>query len=539
LISLLFFVTVVGLQWAGGAFSAEFGQHSDETAHYVGGLMVRDYIAALAPAPPMKFAEDYYLHYPKMALGHWPPFFYIVQAAWTSLFSASRVSVLVLMALLTTLLAVALHLVLRGEFSTPVGIGSGLLLISLPMVQAHTGMVMSESLVTLLAFCAVLFFGRYIDTERWQDAAWFGLLASFAILTKATGFTLALVPPMATLLSRRFQLLLRPSFWLPAVIVLVLCGPWYALAPGAMHEIEFPEGRLAFSPYKILDIPRQLVQLTGAGLLLLIGVGLSVRIVSPIVKRKQIPAKWAAVAALLLSFVVFRSWVPIFAAHESRYLVTIVPPLIMFLIAGVSWLATRLPLGRLTARHKIAFLALLGGLVYMLETFTIPEKASYGFQEVAQDLLSRPQFRDSVFLISSEAGGEGRFTSEVAMRERRPGHYVLRATKVLASVTWFGHRYTPNYRTPAQLMDYLESVPVGVLVMDYTPGLPLREHHRLLQAMLKAYPESWELIGSYSGDKNVTASGGILVYRLVGHESKPLGKIRIDMRDRLNKILEN
>ncbi len=69
--------------------------------------MVRDYLANLASlnfSGPMEFAENYYVHYPEVALGHWPPTFYVVQALWTLPFSASRGSVILLMSVLTAIL---------------------------------------------------------------------------------------------------------------------------------------------------------------------------------------------------------------------------------------------------------------------------------------------------------------------------------------------------------------------------------------------------------------------------------------------------
>ena len=53
----------------------------------------------------MEFAENYYVHYPEVALGHWPPTFYVVQALWTLPFFASRGSVILLMSVLTAILA--------------------------------------------------------------------------------------------------------------------------------------------------------------------------------------------------------------------------------------------------------------------------------------------------------------------------------------------------------------------------------------------------------------------------------------------------
>lgn len=97
---LAFLAVALGLQWHDGAFLGEFGAHPDEAAHYVTGLMFHDYTAVMHFGSPMRFAENYYLHYPKVAIGHWPPVFYLIQGIWTIPFSTSRVSVMVLMAVL-------------------------------------------------------------------------------------------------------------------------------------------------------------------------------------------------------------------------------------------------------------------------------------------------------------------------------------------------------------------------------------------------------------------------------------------------------
>ena len=105
LVYLVFLLVAVGFQWMQGAYQAEFGGHPDEAAHYVTGLMVHDYLAAGLPGNPMRFAQMYYDHYPKVALGNWPPVFYLIQSAWTLLLTPSRASLLLLMAALEALVA--------------------------------------------------------------------------------------------------------------------------------------------------------------------------------------------------------------------------------------------------------------------------------------------------------------------------------------------------------------------------------------------------------------------------------------------------
>ena len=553
LVFLLFFIVEVALQFFGGAFSSEFGGHPDEAAHYVTGLMVRDYIAAFQPVSPMRFAENYYLHYPKVALGHWPPFFYVVQSAWTLLFSPSRVSVLLLMALLTTLLAVTVHLAIRSEFGPKAGIAVGLLLLALPLTQIYSKMIMAEILVALLNFCAVLCFGRFLNSEKWGDAGAFGICAGLAILTKGNGLVLAFVPPLALLFSRRFHLLARPAFWCPAVIVLVFCGPVHWLTMDLIRNTWQEQApSLTFTIAAIPYYSYHLAKVGGIGFSLLAAIGFVARIIRPGQGRRGVDGKWAAAGALLLSVWGFHFVVPV--SLEARHLIPVVPALLMFLVAGIAWAAERLPLRRFTAERKAVILALAVALIFGVETFAIHKKAWYGFGKVAQQLLSTPDFQSSVFLVSSDPPGEGMFISEVAMRERRPGHVVLRASKVLSASRWDGSEYKALYSTPEEMMRYLAEVPVGIVVIDLS--IPMKyqvEDHRLLKETLAAYPQRWERLGTYPLTRQAleypeelrsltwqtTAHPDVLwIYRLVGHESQPVEKIRVDMDRMLNRTLE-
>ncbi len=142
---------MVSLQWLTGAFTAEFSGYPDEASHYMSGLLVHDYVAAGLPAGPMKFAQNFYLHYPYLAIGHWPPFFYAIEGAWMLLFSPARVSVMQLMALITTLLALATYRLAHAEFGTVSAWMISLLVICNPLLIQYTSMVMLETLLAVLS----------------------------------------------------------------------------------------------------------------------------------------------------------------------------------------------------------------------------------------------------------------------------------------------------------------------------------------------------------------------------------------------------
>ena len=441
------------------------------------------------------------------------------------------------MSLLTTILAGAVYCVIRSEFGSKAGIAMALLMIALPLIQESNGMVMADILLALLCFWAVLYCGRFLTTEKWQDAAGFGICATLAILTKGNALSLALVPPLAVVFSRRFHLLIRPSFWCPVLIVLVCCAPWYWLTLDMARNGLYEEApTLRFTVEAMRFYAWHLVKITGIGLSLLMAIGFMVRVIRPCWERGT-EGRWAAVGAWPVSVWVFHSIVP--SGVDERYLILAVPALLMFLVAGMATVAEHLPLPRLTAGQKGAVVTLAVALVFAKETFVIPQKAWYGMAEVTQRLLSTPDIQESVILLSLDSRSEGMFIAEIAMRERRPGHIVLRASKILAKSEWTGRNYEALYHTPAEVMSYLEQIPVGVLVSDRSiPVQDQREHHRLLNQMLEAYPQRWELVGTYPLTRGGTQYPDALrMYRLIGHENRRVGTIHIDMSYMLNKTI--
>ena len=158
-------VTVL-LQIRGGVYGSEFGQDADEPAHVVTGLMAYDFVAGMDWSEPMRFAENYYLHYPKVALGHWPPVFYVVQSAWMAVFGASRVSLLLLMACLSAALATMIYLLGRRYVPVPLALVGALVFAALPLVQRLSATIMTEMLGALLIFGASVTFAGYLETKR-------------------------------------------------------------------------------------------------------------------------------------------------------------------------------------------------------------------------------------------------------------------------------------------------------------------------------------------------------------------------------------
>jgi hypothetical protein len=523
------------LQWAGGAYRAEFLGHDDEAAHFVTGLMVRDYLASGLPAPPLAYAENYYFHYPKVAIGHWPPFFYVVQGVWMLAVPPSRLSVMLLMTLITAVVAWLLYYELRGEVPEPVALATAGVFAALPLVQAHTGAVMAEMLVTLLVAAATSCFVRYAETASKRQAIGFGMLAALALLTKPIGLVVAAAPPVVVVLSRRLELLRSGWFWAPAAMVAALCAPWYLIVDRAFHKSWTQWGGIGVfeSPWVLEG--RQWQATVGKGLIVAAAAGFLAGVLVPLVRRGKVSARWAGALGVLVGFLGFRALVG--ASHELRSVLVALPAFMMFGAKGTAWAAGIFPARWGGLRAGAVVMAAAMAVLVVAERFRLVRRTPQGFAAAAQELASRPELAKSVVLVSSLRAGEGAFIAEMALRERRPGRIVLRATKVLASSGWSGQSYVLRFPAPEEIAAYLESIPVGVVVWDGDRGYASMPHHQLLIEALRRDPGRWQRLGSYpaNGPPNLPR---VEVYRQVGHENRPRNRIRLDLERRLGKVLE-
>jgi hypothetical protein len=471
----------VFLQWRAGAFVAEF-DGNDEAAHVVTSLMVHDYVAAGMHGSPRKFAEGYYVRYPRVAFGVWPPLFHLSQAAWMLITTPSRISVLMLMGLWAGVLATGCFFVVRNRFGFAAALAMGLLLVTLPEVQEATHSVMADLMMSSFMFGATLFFWRYLRTENGRDSFLFGLLASVAILVKYNALCLALVPVFALLFTRRFYLLKRFSFWLPAIVVAMLCGPWYVIQWDLVQYAMEPKPGFADIPAAMWANSVSMARIAGAPLFALALIGVISRLRSP----KSDNGIWAAGASLIASLWFFHS--VLFPLNDTRYLLSATPFLLLFAVAGcyevARWAAPRLrfaspPLGPVLAAACAA---------YVLFTFHIARKEHFGIAEVASQLLHSDS--PGATLVSGRATIEGMLISEMAMDDRAQQHGILRASKVLASSTWMGANYRLKYQTPEEIGRFLEKAPVTRVVLDKTSTEP-PPHHALLEKALAADPGMW------------------------------------------------
>ena len=485
---------VVILQILGGAYASGFGGYPDEPAHLVTSLMVRDFIASLDFRHPLQFAQQYYYHYPKVAIGEWPPMFYGILGVWFLIVGASRGSALMFIAIIAATTASVIYLIGKRLISRWAGILAAVLFVASPLVQESSARVMTEHLTTLGMLLSTLCFARFTRTGRIGDGLVFGTVSAVAILTHGNAWALGLVPGATLALTSRWYLLRRLGLWLAAVPVLVFCLPWYVFTLN-MTEGGWGPGDAS---YRIHAVP-------GFTWFIYLGVGLPVFIFALIgvwetiirVKpRMDVAPEWAALAGLAIATFILYSVLPI--SIDSRYAIVVLPSVVLFSAAGVNGIAHRLG-ARLRIGVARIGLALTLVAAFAVGSFALPRQLrNGGYEALVRDVAARVSHVPQIWLISSGSTGEGSLIAAVALQERRTESYVLRGKTILGGGNWNWNNMQDRFDTPAKLTALLDDLPVTIIVIDdCVPPDQQRPYQTRLKKLVVSESQTWELIGSY------------------------------------------
>ena len=525
----LFGVTLL-LQGASGAHSAALGVEPDESAHYVTGVMVHDYIGRGFPGNPLTFAKEFYVHYPRVAFGLWPPLFHVCSGVWMLAFGTGRSSVMFMLAALTTSWAWFLYRMGRPVFGIIGGTSSALLLVCLPLSQKWTSAVMLDMPLALVMLLAMGAYARYLETDRTRDALVFGLCSAVALLIKYNALALALLPPLCVVITGRHHLWRSKKFWLPAAVVLVVAGPWYLFMRHLVLYAADPGGsapagpEVAANAKGILFVASPVVFVLAVigSLLLLLNCHRRLR-----AETTNHSSLYAVAASTVLAVFLFHSAYPL---YEARYLLPAAPAL--FILSWPTILHIR---SVSSSRPWIAISVLIVIVaVHVLSSFFVPVKNTRAYVMVAKEVLSSGLPHNGAVLVSAEAVGEGMLTAEFVMHDRRPDHYIVRASKVLATQTLMGDKYQLKYKNPEEMMTALDAIPISTVVIQACPKGKCGGHEDLLTQTAQRYPERWQLSSVIPSE----TGSPILIYRIAGNEHKPVRALDIDITPTLGTTVE-
>jgi hypothetical protein len=485
-LALLLFAVAAAWLGRAGAFQAGFDGNHDEAAHVMTGVLIRDYVLSGTQVPAVQYAERYYVAYPKIAFGVWPPLFHLVEGAWFLLFEPSRLSAALLMAALLAATALVYYLSAADEMGRRLAAMSAVLLVSLPAVVQAFSVIIADSLLVLLVAAAGWSFQRYLARPHWKHALAFGAFAGLAFLTKYNAMLLIFVPPVAIAVTGRWQLWRKASLWLAPVVVVLIAVPWYLTHPGQVAYAA-DMGALGFPTMLAAGRENLYLLLDFLGLVALVS---AVGLVSWF--RDRQPAG-AVHFSLLLGTWLMHSFV--YPIVDARYLLPAVPSLIYFLGRGVVELG-QIAQGSLVplpvARAALLAVFAVAVCARPADRTTRPWSALAG--QVHQLATT------NTLLVSGSGREEGALVAEIALRDpqrhRQPSWLVLRASKVLADSSWMGANYRLRLRTAQEVRTALTDWRVSIVAIDPAHRTP---HAELLLAAVQGGPTWREHPSAVSG----------------------------------------
>ena len=458
---------------ASGAPWTELSADPDEASHFVTSMMIRSYLID-GFGSPREFAAWYYIHYPKVAFGIWPPLFHVLLAAWMYLFGVSYASALIFTSLITVAAGMVIFLASRTSLGTPLATVAAAWFIITGGAQQASMSVMLDMLCAFWSLVTAVMFGRYLDSGRPRDIVRFAVCASIAILTKNNAFALALLPPLAIVIGRRWSVVRRPTLWWAPVIVCAICGPWYIFTWHQVGYVATMRSDVGWSTVGVLRNVAIVGEQPGFFAVPLAIVGLWDRL--SLAKRQD--GFWLSLLALVISYWTFHSLIyPIFA---ERYLLPVTAGMVLFSVAGLHRLAEIIPWSAPRPVRQVT-LAAAALALFAATTLHIPVKPFRGFADAADTMLHRGLPTDTTALVSSDTIGEGAFVSHITIRKPQPQTIILRASKLLATGTWIGIDYAERYPTDASLAAVLDRARVEYIALD---DASREAHHEHLRAFL-------------------------------------------------------
>ena len=458
---------VVALQMGVGAYTAERGNYPDEAAHFMNGLLVRDYLSSGGGHDPLTFAEQYYVDYPKVAPLIWPPLFHVGLGFLLLLPWAPDRVALVLIAAATAWIAYRLFFITSRVSSRLVAVVvSGIFLTTASVLDA-TSAVMVDIVVAAFALEAAYWFARYLRSQRRRDAIMFGLLAAGCCLTKANGIAIVLLPAISALMLRRLDLLRRRDLWIAAGIIGALAAPTIGLSwlldinSGGDFGLITTLDILNRASFYSAHLWRQL----GGTVILLSLIGAMVCVTRRFASDDDRRYLITSCAALAFAGLAFHILNPV-EAIESRYIALTIAPVLAMVPVGAAALAARLPVGSWT-RVASVVLIVIGALHFLAVKPAAAQRHPLGYRQLVQNLEQQTTLSGRRILVVSDEEGEGAMVAETAMKYQAVDRAtVIRGTKLLGRDDWDGDNFSPRFATPVSLLEELDHLGVDYVIVD-------------------------------------------------------------------------
>jgi len=405
----------------GRGFTRSVGCYGDAFHHLMNGIFVFDSLRYLpeAVSDPLEFAVRYYVRYPAVNLGYYPPVFACAESLMMAVFGVSGAAGQLTVLIFAVLMALFTYGWCVQHMEAWWAGAAAALTISCPLLVFWGRDIMLDIPMLSLTVGSVWLFERMIRHPRpsWGLCLSWCALTVAALWTKQYALMILGVFFVSVVATGAWRLLRHPAVLVSAIMVVLSAGALvlltlrlggtavaYTIAPTHEHHLT----RLRLEHWTFY--PKVLPQVIGWPALLLSIVGLVV-----VLWRRH-----AYVSTILGWIVVFYGMHSYFKAQEVRYAALWVPPFCLLAVYGLRWVhqvtkpllqTKRISVGGLAAVLLVSFTAVKGSQM------PIPALPS-GYQRAA-DLLAdiMPPYNCLTFL--PDRPGRLAVCYRLAVEERR------------------------------------------------------------------------------------------------------------------------
>jgi 4-amino-4-deoxy-L-arabinose transferase-like glycosyltransferase len=459
-------LAALALSAATGGLSHSF-LDPDESAHYVNTLFIADWLRAGLPSP-MPFARDFYAHFPKLSIGHWPPGWYALLAPLFAVLRPSPFGAAILSAIIAGLPALLIVWALDRAGARRWGIVAAFAYLLLPLVANEARYCRIDQPVALVTGLAAIAWFRATERPGLWRYLLFGALAAFATLTKGNGALAVLIPALDILMARRWRQLADWRLWVAAAATLLVVAPWYYVS------FKISAGGFNYAPgpaYAWLSLKTD-----AAAILATLGVigilAASFGAVAGWQEPNFRPIVRLSIAAILATLL-FQAAIPV--ALEDRYVLPAIPWLVVLIVIGPLAAAERNPIGAI-----IPLVVIVAALVpFTVDLAHQPPKPDIDAPAIAARMQAAP----GIWLVDGRAGGEGAVIAEAAFADGgRRAIWAARASQWLSTSDFMGRGYALSVHSPAEARGVLDKLGVRGVVSIAEKGDLAYPHSALLRA---------------------------------------------------------
>lgn len=454
----------LALAWLTGGITGSF-LGPDESAHYVNTLFLADWLRAGLPSP-MAFARDFYAHYPKLSIGHWPPGWYALLSPLFALTWPSPAVAAMFSAVVAGLPALMVVWALARLGAPRLGAIAALTMLASPLVVDSARSFLLDQPVALIVGLGAIAWLRAAEEPGWRRFALFGALAAFAPLVKGNGALIALVPAIEIAFARRWSILRDHRLWAIAAATLLVVAPWYAVS------FRISAGGFNYAPglaYAWLALSTNVAALVED----LGWIGTALTIAGAVLgwqDPRTAPVVRLALAVILATLA-FQSIVPV--ALDPRYVLPATPWAVTMIATAVLLLWRR---GG-AARPIAALLGLATLIAPVTALIHLPSKRDMGAPAIVAAMRGAP----GIWMVDGRAGGEGAIIAETAYRDRGDRSlWAARASQWLSGSDFMGRGYHLIAKTPADATAILDRIGVAGAVIVRDRGQDAYPHSAIL-----------------------------------------------------------